>query len=409
MRKLCLIPLLLAALLLLAGCGQPENTPEEAQPSETAAPQDTPEGPQLGADDVVLTVGDEPVYAVVYRYYLNDRYGTIREHGLYEYDKYLSYVSSPSINYLYAYYDTRTEEGLQALSEDILTELALEAAAIDAGTKAGYQLNIQEQAYLRQAETDAEEKLSDQLTENGGKYATREAFFAATGFTEERYTEMFVRSMQAGILYNYILEDYKAEHTLTDEELQAGYARIVKETFTDRYTDGMYSQYLYYYLQGARTFPSLYIPDDAIFIRLFAKTDPTEEQIEAYRQQADSDFTALYESGDNEFLVRGSAGDLAVAPKDELFEGLYDAAKDVAIGSVGTLTAEKNGKTAFYLFLRVEGETGVVPIDRYPGLRERIVSQLLGTKCMDQLRETVKDPGVTVRNEDLIAAIRPGE
>jgi hypothetical protein len=219
---------------------------------------------------------------------------------------------------------------------------------------------------------------------------------------------MFVRSMRAGILYNHLLEDYKASHTLSDEELQAGYERIVKETFVDRYTDGMYSRYLLFYLQGQRTFPSLYIPDDAIFIRLFAATDPTEEQIEAYKAQAEADFTALYESSDNEFLKTGSAGDLAIAPKDELFEGLYDAAKDVAIGSIGTLTVEKNGKTAFYLFLRTEGETGVVPIDRYPGMRERIIAQLLGTKCMDQLRETVKDPAVTTRNEDLIAAIRPG-
>ena len=390
MRKNRCILLLLAALLLLA-CGKTTQTEATV--------------PGVGADDVVLTVGNEPVYAVVFRYYLLDRYNTIQKNGLDNYETYLSYVSNPNINYLYAYYDTRTEEGRNALAEDILTELALEAAAIDAGTKAGYQLNAAEQSYLKQAEDDAEEKLSDQLSENGGTYASREAFFKETGFTEERYTEMFVRSMKAGVLYNHLLEDYKASHTLSDEELNTGYARIVKETFTDRYTDGMYSRYLYYYLQGARTFPSLYIPDDAIFIRLFAVTNPTDEQIEAFKAQAETDFTALYESADNEFLKNGSAGDLAVAPKDELFTGLYDAAKDVPVGSVGMLTSEKDGKTAFYLFLRVEGETGVVPIDRYPGLYERIVNQLLGTKCMDTLRETVKNPSVTVRNEDMIKAV----
>ena len=392
MRKFRWIPLLLAALLLLA-CGKTE---QESAPQ----PQMT-----IGPDDVVLKVGDEPVYAVVYRYHLNDRLNTIRQYGLDDYETYLSYVSNPNINYLYAYYDTRTEEGMKAVSEDVLNELALEAAAIDAGTKAGYQLNVAEQSYLNQALDDAEEKLSDQLSENGGTYASREAFFEATGFTEERYAEMFVRSMQAGILYNHLLEDYKASHTLSDEELETGYARIVKETFTDRYTDGMYSQYLYYYLQGRRTFPSLYIPDDAIFIRLFAVTDPTDEQIESFRQQAETDFTALYESSDNEFLKNGSAGDLAVAPKDELLIGLYDAAKDVPVGSVGTLKSEKDGKTLFCLFLRTEGETGTVDIDRYPGVRERIVSQLLGAKCMDALRETVKDPSVTTRSEDVIKAV----
>lgn len=392
MRKRCWIPLLLAALLLLA-CGKTE---QESAPE----PKMT-----IGADDVAVTVGAEPVYAVVYRYHLAERVQIIRNYGLDDYETYLSYVSNPNVNYLYAYYDTRTEEGMKGLSEDVLTEVALEAAAIDAGTKAGYELSITEQSYLVQAEEDAEEKLSELLTENGGTYASREAFFEATGFTEERYTEMFVRNMKAGILYEHLLEDYKASHTLSDEEIEAGYARIVKETFTDRYTDGMYSKYLYYYLQGARTFPSLYIPENAIFIRLFAKSDPTDEQIEAYTAQAETDFTALYESQDNEFLKNGSVGDLAVAPNDEMFIGLYDAAKDVPVGSIGTLKSEKDGNTLFCLFLRTEGETGVVPIDRYPGVYERIVSQLLGAKCMDTLRETVKDPAVTTRNEDVITAV----
>ncbi len=408
MRRFRLIPLLLAAVLLLAGCKTPTDAPEP-QPTEAPEPQPEVKESPVGPDDVVLTVGDEPVYACVYRYHLNDRYRIIQEYGLDDHQKYLEYVSNPSINYLYDYYDTRTEEGKKALSEDVLHELALEASAIDAGKKAGYQLNIAEQNALLQAEDDAEEKLSDQLKAGGGAYESREAFLQANGFTEERYAEMFVRSMEAGILYSHLLEDYKATHTLTDEELETGYVRIVKETFKDRYTDGMYSQYLYYYLMGQRTFPSLYIPDNAIFVRLFAKTDPTAEQIEAYRQQAETDFTALYESGDNEFLKNGSVGDLAVAEHDELFEGLYNAAKDVPMGGVGTLTIEKGGKTAFYLFLRVEGETGTVPIDRYPGIRERIVSQLLGTKCMDTLRERVSDPSYVVRSEDVIAKIKPGE
>ncbi len=397
MRRIRLIPLLLAALLLFA-CGKTEQPAEE--PASEGASEIT-----FGADDVVLTVGDEPVYASVYRYHLNERFQTIRRYGLDDHEIYLSYVSNPAINYLYSYYDTRTDEGMQALAEDVLNELSLEAAAIDAGKKAGYQLTAEEQAYLQQAEDNAEEKLTEQLTSDGGTYESREAFFRANGLTEERYTEMFVRSMEAGVLYNHILEDYKANHALTDEQLETGYARIVKETFTDRYSDGMYSRYLFYYLQGYRSFPSLYIPENAIFIRLFAKTDPTEEQIASFKEQAEADFAALYESSENEFRQNGKADDLAVAPKDELFEGLYAAAKDVAIGSVGWTTLERNGKTAFYLFERVEGETGMVPIDRYPGVRERIVNQLLGTQCMDTLRETLKDPQMTVRSEEMIKSV----
>ena len=112
---------------------------------------------------------------------------------------------------------------------------------------------------------------------------------ADKGINEDRFIEMYARSMEAGLQFNKLLEAYKAETTLSDEALQTGYARIVKETFADRYTPGVYSQYLNLYMSGYRSFPSLWIPDGAIFVRLFAKTDPTDEQIEAFRAQAETD------------------------------------------------------------------------------------------------------------------------
>jgi hypothetical protein len=398
MAKRRLLCALLAALLLLCGCANAATGPEKTQTEQPAA--------AIGPDDVVATVGDTPVYAVVYRYYINDRIRIIRENGLDDRETYLKFISGPSTGYAYGYYDTRTEAGMDALCADVLNELALEAAAYDLGIKQGCQLTAQEQAFLHNAAEDAEEKLGDHLKEGGGTYESREAFFRETGFTEERYVEMFERSLLASMYFSHILEDYKAAHTLSDAELSEGYERSVRETFADRYTEGAYSAYLYYYLNGQRTFPSLYVPDDAIFVRVFAHTDPADEQLEAYKAGAEADFDALYTGADNEFPVR-KAGDLAVAPNDSLIDGLYEAAKDVPIGSVGTLTVEKDGKNVVYIFLRVEGETGVVPIDRYPGVRERIVSQILGMNCMDELRRTVNDPSVTVRNEEMIKKCRP--
>lgn len=388
MRKVRFLPLLLAALLLFA-CAKPEQGRSSA----------------IGPDDVALTVGEQPVYAVVYRYTLSERLRTIEEHALYEQETYLSYVSNPNISYVYAYYDTRTDEGKKALAEDVLNELALEAAALDAGTKADYRLTAQEQSYLYQAQDDAAAALDGLLKANGGTYDSLDAFYVETGFTKERFEEMFTRSMQASILFNRLLEDFSATYTLADEALESGYAQIVKETFADRYTAGMYAQYLAFYLAGSRMFPSLYIPDGAIFVRPFVKTDPTEEERAAFDAQAQTDFNALYASSDNEFTVQGTVGDLAVAPGDSLIDGLYEAAKDVAIGSIGMLEREQDGKNVVCWFLRVDGETGVVPIDRYPGVRERIVSQLTGKACMDTLREAVKDPSLTVRNEAVIDAI----
>ena len=73
------------------------------------------------------------------------------------------------------------------------------------------------------------------------------------------------------------------------------------------------------------------------------------------------------------------------------------------------MTAEKDGSVTFYLFLRVEGQTGRVPIDRYPGVRERILNQLTGTLCTETLQALIDDPNVTVRNEALLATIRPDQ
>ncbi len=325
MRTIRILPLLLCLLLL--ACSANTQKTDEAAP--TANAEQGMDDTAISADDVVLTVGSEPVYAVVYRYHLAERLRAIEQHGLYDREKYLAYVSNPNFSYVYAYYDTHTEEGMRALASDVLTELALEAAAIDAGTKAGYQITAQEQTYLYQAKDNALNVLDDQLKAYGGTYESREAFYAETGFTEDRFVEMYERNMKAGVLYERLLDDYKASHTLTEDEIQAGYERVVNETFRDRYTDGIYSQYLSFYLSGARSFPSLYVPDDAIFVRLFVNTDPTDAEKASIQAQAEADFNALYNSTENEFTAQGTAGDLAIAPNDSLADGLYDAAKDV--------------------------------------------------------------------------------
>lgn len=380
-----LVLLLCAALLCAAlGCAQKDSA-------------------SVDPNAAVLTVGDVAVPAVAYRYQLNARYEAIQKSKLYDRDTYLAYIVNPTAYYPYPYRDTRTEEGMEALCADVLEALGLEAASIHAAKQAGYQLTIEDQYYIDSAEQDAHNTL-DELAED---YGTIDAFYRATGFTEESFVHMYRQSREASIDFNKLLADYQKTHTLDEQAIEDGYARIVRETFRDRYKDGMYSQYLAYYIAGTRTFPSLYIPDDAIFVRLFAATEPTEAQKQAYAELAATDFGALYTGSDNEFTVQGVVGDLAIAPKDSLVDGLYAAAKDVAIGEVGTLTAQTNGKETFYLFLRVDGETGIVPIDRYPGMRERIVGQILGAQCMDTLRALLDDPAIAVQNRTLLDAIKP--
>ncbi len=396
--RTCAAALLCFVLLLSAFACQKQGTAPKA--NATVAPTAAPVLP-FDIDAAVLTIGDVPVSALVYRYQLQGRYNTIQKNNLFDRETYLSYVVNPSIYYPYPYRDTRTAEGLLALQDDVLNELSYEAASIYAARKKGYTLTIEDQNYILQARQDAEDALSE-ATES---YASVDAFYAETGFDKTHFIHMYEVSREASIDFNKLLDAYRKTAVIDDETLESGYARIVKETFADRYTDGMYSQYLAHYITGARSYPSLYIPDDAIFVRLFVHTNPTAEQITRYTAAANEDFNALYMSRDNEFLSQGTVGDIAVAPKDSLVEGLYDAAKDVPLGAIGTMTREQNGKTLFYLFLRVEGETGIVPIDRYPGVRERIVNQLFGATYMEYLMTLINDPAITVRDEALLKTI----
>ena len=384
--KTGMILLLCAALLCAAfGC------------QKAPAPEPEPES------DAVLTVGDVPVSALVYRYQLHSQYDVIQKNNLYDRETYLSYVVNPSLYYPYPYFDTRTEEGMQGLCDSVLNQLALEAAAVYAATQQGYTLSIEDQSYIEQAKSDAAYAL-EEIEES---YNSIDEFYEETGFDADSFAQMYAENRKASLYFSKLLSAYRETHEIDEQALASGYERIVRETFADRYTDGMYSQYLYHYITGGRSYPSLYIPDDAIFVRLFVHTDPNAAEIEAYRAQAEQDFNALYSGSENEFVSQGTVGDVAIAPKDMLVDGLYDAAKDLAIGEVGSMTLNANGKTMFYLFMRVEGTTGVVPIDRYPGVREMIVNQLTGTFCMDTLRALVNDPTVTVRNETLLQSIRP--
>ena len=379
-----ILALLCAALLLALGC--------------------TAQNPQTtDQDTAVITVGGVPVDAQTYRYQLRSRYEAIERNKLYDRETYLLNVVSPTVYYPYAYYDTRTEEGKAALCADVLKELACEAASIYAAKEAGFTLSIEDQYYIDAAEQDAKDALEEVVE----SYGSADAFYTDSGFTEESFVRMYTRNREASIDYGKLLDAYREAHPLDEAAIEEGYARIVRDTFEERYFDGMYSRYLAYYIAGRRSYPSLYIPDDAIFVRLFVHTAPSEEQIAAYTELAATDFNALYLDRDNEYTAQGTAGDLAVAPKDALADGLYDAAKDVPIGEVGSMTAEQDGKTVFYLFLRVEGETGRVPIDRYPGVREMIVKQIIGAKCMQSLIALIDDPAITTRNEALLDSIRP--
>lgn len=387
MRKIriCIAALLCAAIFFtVTGCKK-----QDAQ--------------SIDVDTTVLSVGGVPVYAQTYRHHLNERLDVIERNKLYDWETYLSYVVNPSVPYSYPYRDTRTSEGIDGLCADVLKSLAYEAASIYAAKQAGYTLTIEDQYYIDQAEESAK----DVLEEMAESYGSVAAFYEASGLSEQSFLRMYTQSREASIDFNKLLSAYRETHELDEQAIADGYARIVKDTFTDRYIDGMYSQYLAYYISGARSFPSLYIPDDAIFVRLFVHTEPSEEQIAAFTALAESDFSALYISSDNEYTAQGTAGDLAVAPKDSLVDGLYDAAKDVSVGEIGSMTAEQNGKTVFYLFLRVEGETGQVPLDRYPGVREMVVRQIYGAQCMESLLTFVEDPAITTRNDALLDKIKP--
>ena len=57
--------------------------------------------PAIDADAAVLTVGDVPVYATVYRHHLEERLAAIEKNNLYDRETYLAYIVNPSVYYPY--------------------------------------------------------------------------------------------------------------------------------------------------------------------------------------------------------------------------------------------------------------------------------------------------------------------
>ncbi len=373
--------------------------------------QDTPDTPS-DADqaEAIATVGDVTVLMCVWQYQVQQRYNAIKAYKLDDQTVYQKYYEAGL--YSGGYYDTTTDAGVLGLKNEVLNELVLQAAILYTAERDGFTLDADGLAEVETAKQTAADAITANLTDEGGSFATAETFLADAGLTEEQFTQMYVDSREASLYFNLMLANYKANTTLSDDTLQAGYEAVVKDTYVDGYTAGDYTKNLLLYLNGA-DYPSLYVPDGSIFVEMYITSGIDDEAFAALVTQAQTDFDTLFLGEDNLNTVHDAMHAYAISADDSLYDAaVFDTANTLAVGEIGSCSTESDGVTYRYIFRRVAGETGVVPMDTFEAAKEDIIDYIYGNTFMSSITALITDSSVTTihtESEGLAFALKPFE
>ncbi len=324
---------------------------------------------------VVATVGDEKVTMGEYAMALTNYYSNIDTYNMYA--MYYGYGT---------YYDVKTEQGVQQLQEDMLSQLVSERVYIVLAEELGLTLTDEEKAECRKSgkdayttlEADCLKQAQEAGSDNAATYAKTVLtnYLANTGMTKASYIAMNERSAVSSKLANKLSLHYGDERDVQDSELPEIYEEYAQKYYVDAYYAGAYSAYIGYLKDGSATAPYLYVPDDFIFVRVITVDDlltarDVEEQLEE-----GADFEELLNSDSNsDSFIKEHEYEYAIGANDSVFASdVYTAAAELAVGdyvkvpvttsSTDSETGETTENTVTYFVKRVEGTTGVLPYDR---------------------------------------------
>ncbi len=319
-----------------------------------------------------------------------------------------------------------SEETLRALQESIARQVLLQKIYIKEAQARGIVLTAEEKATCLKSAQEyvdgVEEQYHAQLTESGN-YTDQayillvSTYYQNLGMQKEELRDLIVMGEESE-LYRTKLEQYYAENVTPDEEtLQRYYRESVEQsmytesddgTKTSVYTPGMF----WYYLKGFQTgtySPMLYVPEGFIFIDYIeivtASTEEAEEIVLKVKE-GKVDFDELMNSEENADPFRGTLKTpYAIGETDhsELFtpQMVYTKATALQVGEidsfVGQAVTDDDGNTTVtaYLFRRangdmcVNGESGIIDIDWYSGVREKAIATyrgMLWSKWLDDVR-----------------------
>lgn len=288
----------------------------------------------------------------------------------------------------------------------------------------GLSLSDEDKKACEDAANGEIESIENSITERliaGGGYSSQAfdkqitAQFDAIGMSRGRY-RAFIYDYVASSKYAELIGNYYRENGsgITEEELTKFYRESVEKTMTiengdgtteKAYEDELFWQTMLYYAAGISPTPMLYVPEGFIYvdyIQVKADSVPDARILVDQVKKGEKSFDELMASDDNmDYYRRLMNAPYPIAEHDHsaLFasQELYDVAAGLAVGEIGSFIGDpvkgQDGTETVpvYLVRRAEGkicggsDSGVIDIDRIPGMRELFENEYRGAKWFEDI------------------------
>lgn len=317
-----------------------------------------------------------------------------------------------------------TDEQIRNLQENAAKQALLQKVYAKEAKALGITLTDEQKTAAEknaQDQIDAVKKYyTDNLAKSGSysKSAVEKqiaSYYQQLGMNESTYRAFLKESMEETYYIEAVKNYYDENDLHVDENTLTDYYRkavedtmyTVKEDGSKRaaYMDGQYWYYITLYQMGYSE-PMMYIPEGFIYIDYIKLQKGTKEEIEEIVNKVNAgelDFDELLKSDDNIDSYRSLLeGPYPIGENDhaQMFasQEAYEAAAALAIGEIGSfidepVTADDGSTTVTgYLFRRAEGnmcmdgDSGVIKIDYYPGVRASMETQYRIDQWLSDIR-----------------------
>ncbi|MDD3400915.1 MAG: hypothetical protein PHT58_04705 [Eubacteriales bacterium] len=305
---------------------------------------------------------------------------------------------------------TPTEANSLQLREASLEACAQEVLFIAKAEELGIELTADQKANVNAAGQAAIDSLKNSIKtslQNRGvanptdaqinQYLTDE--FVDMGMSKSGYMKAAEFSQKAYYCSVNVSAYYQSEETCpyTEDQIKAEYDKIVEESFSD-YQVGDYALYESGYQAGNYSIRYLVIPEDFVFVRTIKVDNETDRDTIINGLNAGEDFEQYLrkEINTDEFIKTMELDEGYAIGKDDSFmkddNQIYDKAVNMEIGAwdwvdVETTTTDDEGTEVvnhtYYIFMRVDGQTGKVPYEKYAsGIKSSIISGIMTDELM---------------------------
>ena len=340
------------------------------------------------------------------------------------------------------YYDTSVVGWEQELKEDIFNELISQIQQKQKAIELGITLSDEERKDSKASGQTAVEEMEKQCLKSAEEAGATDAksyavsimnnYLRSNGMTKAQYRKENVQNAIYTLYQNKLREHCEEEFVINEEDLPGVYEELVQTAFVDAYKAGDYTLGLQSLRDEQSAYPSLYIPENFLFVRAIdAGTSEEDAQAMLARIEGGESFETIRLSMENKDDFMCVYPDPIALGPDDSFMGTaaYEQALEMGIGAYA-ITAnlvtvpvpedadpimdEETGEpvttteeTHYYVIRRVESQTGMVPYEKYAAaLKDGLIMREKNRLYGEMLESWLKDASVS-RRDDLVQNVIP--